>query len=220
VIESSGPFRDMTVEAFTEVLASGQPVPGGGSAAAIAAGLAASLTSMVVRLSLDRPAYAAHAALYDEALAVSEAARSRFLSFSDEDAAAYAGYRAARRLPRDTDVGAAARDAAIRDAARASASVPLGIVEACRRQLGLVERLVGRSNPHAASDLECAALLLEAAARAAAANVLVNLPAVADETYATQARQLVADHLAAIADASVRTSQLVATAQPREAEVQ
>ena len=218
--ESSGPFRDMTVEAFTEVLASGQPVPGGGSAAAIAAALAASLTSMVVRLSLGRPAYAAHAALHGEGLASSDAARSRFLSFAEEDAAAYAGYRAARSLPRGTDVQVAARETAIREAARASASVPLDVVEACRRQLELVERLAGRSNPHAASDLECAALLLEAAARAAAANVLVNLPAVADETYATRARGLVADHLAAIAEASARTRQLVATVQPREAEVQ
>jgi methenyltetrahydrofolate cyclohydrolase len=208
----------MTVGAFTEALASAQPVPGGGSAAAIAAALAAALGSMVVRLSLERPAFAAHAALHREALAASDEARTRFLAFADEDAVAYAGYRAARSLPRGGEVEAATRDAAIRAAARAAADVPLGVVGACRRQLGFVERLAGRTNPHAASDLECAALLLEAAARAAAANVLVNLAAVGDEAYASHARALVAEHLVAVAASCTRTSRLVASGEVRGAE--
>jgi methenyltetrahydrofolate cyclohydrolase len=218
VTDSSGRFGDMTVGAFTEALASGEPVPGGGSAAAIAAALAAALGGMVVRLSLERPAFATHAALHREALAASDEARMRFLAFADEDAAAYAGYRAARSLTRGDDVEAATRDAAIRSAARAAADIPLGVVEACRHQLEIVERLVGRTNPHAASDLECAGLLLEAAARAAAANVLVNLAAVGDEAYASHARELVALHLAAVAASCALTSRLVASGEARGSE--
>ena len=202
------PFGDMTVEGFTAALASGQPVPGGGSAAAVAASLAASLTSMVVRLSLERPAYEAHALLHRVALVDSDAARARFLALADEDAAAYAAYREARRLPRATAAEISGRDAATRDAARGSAAVPLAVVEACRHQLELVERLVGRTNPHASSDLDCAALLLEAAARAAAANVLVNLPAVGDEAFADEARILVEEHLRHVQSATARTREL------------
>jgi formiminotetrahydrofolate cyclodeaminase len=218
MIERAEPFGDMTVEGFTAALASGQPVPGGGSAAAVAASLAASLTSMVVRLSLDRPAYEAHVLLHRLALVASDAARARFLELADDDAVAYAAYREARRLPRETALEISARDAATRAAARASAAVPLAVVEACRHQLELVERLVGRTNPHASSDLDCAALLLEAAARAAAANVLVNLPAVGDEAFAEETRIMVEEHVRHVRSATARTRDLVASGQLRDPE--
>ena len=59
-----------------------QPAPGGGAAAAVSAALAASLTAMVVRLSLDRPKYADYADLHREALDGSDATRLRFLQLA------------------------------------------------------------------------------------------------------------------------------------------
>lgn len=170
---------------FLEALASDQPVPGGGAAAAVSAALAASLTAMVVRLSLDRPKYADFAELHREALAASDATQARFLELADEDAAAYAAYRAARSLPKETDAERATRETATRDAARVAAKVPLEVVRTCQAQVELVDRCAGRTNLYVASDLEVAALLLDSAARAAAANVRVNLPSIEDEGYAS-----------------------------------
>jgi glutamate formiminotransferase/formiminotetrahydrofolate cyclodeaminase len=175
---------DTPLGQFAEALASEQPTPGGGAAAAVAATLAASLTAMVVRLSLDRPRYADHADLHAEALAASDAARRRLLDLADEDIRAYATYLAARSMPRETEAEQEARAQATRAAARVATEVPLAIVQACHSQIGLVERLAGRTNQNAASDLEVAALLLEAAARAAAANVTINLGAVGDDGFA------------------------------------
>ena len=179
------PVADQRLGDFLEALASEQPVPGGGAAAAVSAALAAGLTAMVVRLSLDRAKYADFADLHAEALAASDVARARFLELADEDAAAYAAYRAARSMPRETDAETEVREAATKDAARIATKVPLEVVKACQAQVELVDRCAGRTNLYVASDLEVAALLLDSAARAAAANVRVNLPSIGDEGYAS-----------------------------------
>ncbi len=173
-------FGESTLDGFTRALASERPVPGGGSASAVAATLAASLVAMVARLSQDRPRYAMHAGLHARVLEQAESARVRLLDLADADSAAYAGFAAARRLPRESAEEQSARDRTIRAAARRAADVPLAIVRECHVVVGLVDDLAGRSNVNAASDLEVAALLAQAAARGASANVLVNVPSVAD----------------------------------------
>jgi methenyltetrahydrofolate cyclohydrolase len=181
--DSTSSVAGMTIRDFVEALASEQPTPGGGSASALTATLAASLTAMVIRLSQGRPRYAQHGDLYAEALSASEAARTRFLELADDDAAAYATYLEARRLPRGSEPEILTREVAIRAAAQEAAAVPLTVVQECHRQMDLVERLAGRSSAAVASDLDVAALLLESAARGAAANVLVNLDAIGDEAF-------------------------------------
>ena len=176
-------IADQVLGDFAEALASEQAVPGGGAAAAVSAALAASLTAMVVRLSLERPKYAEFGELHAEALMASDAARLRFLEMAQEDATAYTAYRAARSMPRDTDAEREAREAATREAARLAAKVPLDLVRACQAQLELVERCAGRTNLYVSSDLEVAALLLDSAARAGAANVRANLPSIGDHGY-------------------------------------
>ena len=180
-MDPSTRFGDLTVAAFVDRLASAEPVPGGGSAAAIAGSLAAALVAMVASLSQDRPKYAQHAALHEEAVAAARALANRFLVLADEDAAMYGAYVAATRLPRETDHERQNRDAAISQAARGASDAPYRTVQACADVVGYAEALAGRSNRNASSDLEVAALLSVAASRAAAANVYVNLPAIGDD---------------------------------------
>ncbi len=203
---------------FTESLASEQPTPGGGAAAAVAAALAASLTAMVVRLSLGRPKYAEHNELHAEVLAASDAARDRFLQAADQDAAAYASYLAARSMPRATDAEVDARVDAMRAAARHATEVPLALVKACHEQISLVERLAGRTNLNVASDLEVAALLFEAAARAAAANVMINLDAVGDEGFASAVSAELSQRLQQIQSTADRARERLARGTPRRPE--
>jgi formiminotetrahydrofolate cyclodeaminase len=179
-----GSYADFTLARFTEALASPQPVPGGGSAAAVAGSLAAALTVMVASLSVDRPKYAAYAATHERALQAGEAARGRLLQLADEDAAAFATYAAAMKLPRETDAQRETRTAAMDAAARGASTVPLEVVRQLRVLVEHVESLAGRSNLNASSDLDVAALLAQAAARGAGANVIINLSSISDQEAA------------------------------------
>ena len=211
-------FGDLPLQSFVDRLASAAPVPGGGSASAVAAALAAGLLAMVARLSQGRPKYAAYQEVHERVLTVADASRARFLELADEDAAAYAAYAAARKMPRETPAQQAERDAAVRHAAGEAARVPMEIVHECRRVAAEVEALAGRSNLNAASDVEVAALLIEAATRGAGANVLINVDAIGDAEAAEQITAELVAHMQAVEELTARAREAIGTGHLREPE--
>ncbi len=218
-VHPSGPegrFRDVTIDEFASRLASSEPVPGGGSASAVAAGLAASLVTMVASLTTGRPKYVDHEPMLAWALETGRRLSDRFLTIADDDAHAYAGFAAALKLPRDTDAEIEARSTAMRTAARRASEVPLECLEACLDLVGAAEVLAGRSNPNAASDVDVAAMLGEAAARGAAANVLINLPSTGDPSFEGETMARVSELLAAIEDLAAEAHKVVASGDRRD----
>jgi formiminotetrahydrofolate cyclodeaminase len=208
-------FRDLTLGGFVDHLASAEPVPGGGSASAVAASLGAGLVAMVAALSEGRPKYLEHAATHASAGARGRALTDRLLSLADDDAAAYAVFAAALRMPKTTDAEQAIRTDALRAAARTAANMPLACIEACQEVVIAAESLAGRSNLNASSDLVVACLLASAAAHGAGANVLVNLPAVGDDAFSRMMSAKVGDLLGEIDELSLATREVVAMGQLR-----
>jgi len=217
-VEPNTRYADRTLAQFEEHLASAEPVPGGVSASAIAGSMAASLLAMVSRLSTDRPKYADYAPTHARALATAEGARPRLLQLADDDATAFAAFAAARKMPRETGGEQRARDAATQAAARQASDIPMAVVRECVAILESVEAMAGRSNLNASSDLEVSARLAGAAARGAAANVIINLPSVGDDRYAGVTRLEVTELIEDVDRLTAQVAQTVASGSLREPE--
>jgi formiminotetrahydrofolate cyclodeaminase len=213
-------FAELSLAQFSEHLASAEPVPGGGAASAVAAALGASLISMVAGLSTGKPKYAVYEETLVRCLALGRDLATEFLRLADRDAEAYAAYAAALKLARETEAQQEDRKAAIRAAARVAADAPWECVKACTQLVVLAEALAGRSNVNAASDVLVAALLGEAAARGAAENVRINLPATGDDIYADAMNQQLDSALHDIAAIAARTREIVLSGQAQEPEAE
>jgi formiminotetrahydrofolate cyclodeaminase len=215
-VQAAPSFRDLTLKDFAARLASSDPVPGGGSASAVSAALAASLVAMVATLSQNRPKYAQHVDLYDVALPAALRLADDLFELADEDARAYAACAIALKLPREAFADKEFRDTQVRATARVAAEVPLRCVERCREVLVLAEALAGRSNTNASSDLRVAALLTHAAGHGAAENVLVNIPLIGTNDWTRAAEARVAELLAELATLAQRVHDSVAGGEQRE----
>lgn len=214
-VQAPATFRDLTLAEFAGRLASSDPVPGGGSASAVAAALGASLVVMVATLSQDRPKYADHGSLYAAVLPMARRLSDELFAIADEDAEAYAACAIALKLPREAFADKEIRDAQVRATARVAAEVPLRCVERCRTVLALAEALAGRSNVNASSDLRVAALLCEAAGHGAAENVLVNIPLIGEDDWTREAEFRVAALLREISDLKERVHDVVMNGERR-----
>ncbi len=118
----------LATQSLTDVLdafSSSAPTPGGGSAAALAGALGASLLAMVAALPKTKNNTPEERAALDAARATILRLRSQLVELIDRDAAAYDAVVAAYRLPKGTDEEKAVRKTAIQDALKLATDVPL-----------------------------------------------------------------------------------------------
>jgi methenyltetrahydrofolate cyclohydrolase len=192
-------LTDLTVRRLIERLATSDPVPGGGSAAALAGAMGAALVHMVVELSTGRPAAEEHEEALTEVAAAATAAQSKLLTLAEQDAAAYDAVVRARPLPRGTDEERQVRDARLAATVREATRVPLETARVAAQVFGLAELLAPIGNRNAISDVGVAAALAATALRGAALNVEINLPYLApDEPLRAEAARQVGSLLAMI----------------------
>jgi formiminotetrahydrofolate cyclodeaminase len=184
-------FRDLSVDAFTEALGSDAATPGGGSAAALAGALAASLVAMVARNTATNPSFAERAETMHEIAAEAEGRRGRLLTLVDEDAAAFERVLAAFRLPKGTAELEDARSREIQASYREAVEAPLLVCRQALDVLALAARIAELGNPNAVSDAGVAALLAASALDGAALNVEINLGSIKDESYRTESARTV-----------------------------
>ena len=165
-------WQHLTVQEFLNRVAARTATPGGGSVAALAGALGASLGEMVVAYSTPAkqtptPRLAALARELTEG-------RGTFLELANADTDAYEGVRTARR-DRKVDPENPVLQQAFLEALRKAAEVPLDTARLARRLERELEAHREETNAALGSDLVSGLSLLRAAADSALANVSINL---------------------------------------------
>ena len=144
---------DLTLSDFTAQLASAQPAPGGGSAAALTGALAVSLAAMAANVTAANPRYADRTDALAALAAACDAQRAALLALSDADAAGFPPLQRAYAIPK-TDPDRAARLAA---AARTACQAPLAMLEHCAQAALLLPAAPETASPPLRSASACAA---------------------------------------------------------------
>jgi formiminotetrahydrofolate cyclodeaminase len=171
-----------------DAFASQEPVPGGGSASALAGALGTSLLLMVAGMPKTKSGTPEETADLAAAAARLRPLRDRLVGLVDSDSDAYAGVAAAFKLPKASDEEKAARKAAIQAGTKQATEVPLETMRACRDAVRHSVIVARCGNRNATSDVGVALELLLAGTRGAGLNVEINLPGLADQAYVERAR--------------------------------
>lgn len=173
-------FANKTCTEFSEKLASKDPVPGGGGAAALVGALGAALASMVANLTIGKKKYAAYEDDIKQCLERSEALRARLLSLIDKDAEAFEPLSRAYSIPKDDPD----RERITEEALKLACTAPMDIMRAAAEAAGLLGELVEKGSSLAVSDVGCAAVCCKAAVQSASLSVYINTKSMTDRQYA------------------------------------
>ena len=180
---------EMKVNEFVDLMASDEPAPGGGSAAALEGALGAALTAMVCALTVGKKKYADVQELAIESQKKGNELKAQFVDVIDRDTEAFNAVSAVFAMPKDTDEEKAARKAAMQEALKGCTKTPFEMMELACQALELTRSVVGKLNASAASDLGCAALSLKAAIQGAWLNVLINIGSLKNKELAEDYRK-------------------------------
>lgn len=175
---------DMQVREYLEVLKSDAPAPGGGSVSALAGAQGVGLFMMVADLTTGKEKYADYQEVCKEAKEKGAALYEELVASVDRDTDAFNLIADAFKMPKETEEEKAARRKAIADGTLVATQVPFRTMQLGYEGLNIARKMIGKSNPNAASDLGVAILNLTACIKGAWLNVKINLPGVKDEEKA------------------------------------
>lgn len=189
-------LADLTLKDFLDKVAGSDPVPGGGSIAALNGAIAAALGAMVAGLTIGKKGYEAHEELMQHIRRLACGQQSQFMADVDRDSEAYNRVFACFKLPKVTDDEKAARSAAIQEATREAAEIPMQVARNAYELMSIIADVGGLGNRNAITDACVAMMSARSAVLGALMNVRINLGSLKDRAY-VEALQAEADALEA-----------------------
>ncbi|MEG1562773.1 MAG: cyclodeaminase/cyclohydrolase family protein [Bacteroides sp.] len=177
---------DLTVKEFLEKVAGNDPVPGGGSVSALNGAVASALAGMVAGLTIGKKGYEAHEELMKHILDLSKERQEQFVLDVDRDSEAYNRVFDCFRLPKTTDEEKSARSAAIQEATKQAAMIPMQVARNAYELMNLIADVARLGNRNAVTDACVAMMGARSAVLGALMNVRINLASIKDKTFAAE----------------------------------
>lgn len=177
-------FMEKSCKEFAEVLASKEPVPGGGGASALAGALGMALGNMVGALTVGKKKYADVEEDLKRLMEEAQSLQDELLALIQKDAESFAPLAAAYGMPKETESEKAEKARVLEEALKTACSAPLEIMEKCCRVVELQEEFAEKGSALAVSDAGVGVIFAKAALQGAALNVFINTASMKDRAYA------------------------------------
>ena len=179
-------FTQKSCVEFVEVLASKEPVPGGGGASALVGAVGMALGNMVGSLTLGKKKYAD---VQDDIIAMKAKAdilQKQLLELVAKDALVFEPLSKAYGMPRDTEEEKAEKARVMEAALIEACSVPVEIMERCCEAIELHQEFAEKGTAIAISDVGVGVAFCRSALMGASLNVFINTKSMTDRAYADE----------------------------------
>ncbi|MFR2070833.1 MAG: cyclodeaminase/cyclohydrolase family protein [Bacteroides nordii] len=177
---------DLKVTDFLNKVAGSDPVPGGGSVAALNGAIASALTAMVAGLTIGKKGYEDTAEIMKHIQTLALTQKTGFVADIDRDSEAYNKVFDCFKLPKNTDEEKNIRSAAIQEATKFAALVPMQVARNAYELMGIIADVAKMGNRNAVTDACVAMISARSAVLAALMNVRINLGSLKDRTFVEQ----------------------------------
>ena len=177
---------DLTVKEFLNKVAGSDPVPGGGSIAALNGAIASALAAMVANLTIGKKGYELHEELMRHISGVALQQKGAFVEDIDRDSEAYDKVFACFKMPKATDEEKAARSTAIQEATKFAALVPMQVARNAYELMTVIMDVARLGNRNAVTDACVAMMSARSAVLGALMNVRINLGSLKDKEFVSK----------------------------------
>lgn len=174
---------DLSVIRFLDKVASKDPIPGGGSIAALNGAIASSLAAMVAGLTIGKKGYEEQLGLMENIQSIAVHHKETFVVDVDRDSEAYDKVFACFKMPKDTPEEKSARSQAIQEATKFAAEVPMSVAHRAYALMDSIVEVARKGNSNAVTDACVAMMSARSAVLGALMNVRINLGSLKDLEY-------------------------------------
>lgn len=181
-------LADLTIKEFLAKVAGNEPVPGGGSIAALNAAIAVSLNGMVAGLTIGKKKYADAEEDMKWIVERMEKLRNQFIEDIDSDSEAYNEVFSAYKLPKETEEERKTRNTTIQEATKKAALVPMEVARNAEAMMASITEVADRGNKNAITDACVAMMCARTAVVGALLNVRINLSSIDDQEFVQKLR--------------------------------